>query len=331
MRIQLICLSITMLTSCNFNRNHIEQTLQTYLSRIANVQERSTFVLPDDQSITLPSKQTLFIDIPRVSISLIDSYELRKCGLFSLIAERNSILGKVQDQFRNYDYQIKLNYGLNGCIQSPNLSESLRSQLIEIQAEKLSQLPNHFSNLLFSSDAMRRQLQSSHELSIQGPKESSIILEAIKQIDSAFSVSNNQKSLVVLSPLTPYQEVLDKQPILGMLSYTMLNTSLKLQIVTKQLKEHDDVILCKSNRDRTQFNYLRNVFNEFFIGKIQPYMAKVDSVYNDLNPYLDFTNTGHPKYHYPIREYHRVYRKAILDHVKYWQDLFKRCGTSPIQ
>ncbi|MBU2898980.1 DUF3080 domain-containing protein [Vibrio hepatarius] len=309
----------------------MDQTLQTYLYRISNIQEHPAFVLPDDRSITLPSKQTLFIDIPRVSISLINSYELRKCGLFSLIAERNSILGKVQDQFRNYDYQVKLNDGLKGCIQNPNLSKSLRSQLIEIQAEKLSQLPNHLSNLLFSSDAMRKQLQSSNELSIHGPKESSIILEAIKQIDRAFSVSNNQKISVVLRPLTPYQEVLDKQPILGMLSYTMLNTSLKLQIVTKQLKEYDNIILCKNNRDRTQFNYLRNVFNEFFIGIIQPYMAKVDSIYNDLNPYLDFTNAGHPEYRYPIREYHQIFREATLDHVKYWQVLFKRCGMSPIQ
>ncbi|QSA19926.1 DUF3080 family protein, partial [Vibrio furnissii] len=31
--------------------------------------------------------------------------ELRKCALFSLIAERNSVLGKVQDEFRRFDYE----------------------------------------------------------------------------------------------------------------------------------------------------------------------------------------------------------------------------------
>ncbi|GLT19913.1 hypothetical protein GCM10007938_36960 [Vibrio zhanjiangensis] len=329
MRIYVVLLSAAMLMSCDFYQDTFDQTVATYISRIANIQDRPTVAVPQNKPVTLPNKRTLLIEIPAVNIGFLDSYELRKCGLFSLIAQRNSILGKVQDHFRNYDYQITLTYGLNSCIESPYISDELKSQLADIQKIKQFQLPKHLSNLLFGSDAMRNQMQSSSYLTLQKSKESTIVLDALKQIDMALLSSHNLDYSKMSVMLTPYQEVLDKNPVIGKLSYSMLNTTQKLQAVTKQLREYDETIVCQTNRDRTQFNYLRNVFHEFFIEGIQPYLAQIDSTYNDLNPYLNFTENGHAKYQYPIRTYHQAFREASLAHVKYWQDLFTRCGVNP--
>ncbi|WP_341663412.1 DUF3080 domain-containing protein [Vibrio sp.] len=320
-----------MVTSCGFGGDVLVQTLETYIARIASIQDRPAFNLPKSKNITLPSKRALFINIPTISIGLLDSYELRKCGLFSLVAERNSILGKVQDRFRNYDYQIALSRGLRGCIQHPSLSKELQSQLAEIHRQKLSQIPKHLSNLVYSSAAMRNQLQSSYPLTIEGPRESTMILDAVRQIDKALLATQQLDEPAELTFLTPYQETLDKYAVIGKLSYSMLNISQMLPIVTMQLKEYDDIIQCKKNRNKTRFNYLRNIFNQFFIGEIQPYIAKINSVYYDLEPYLNFTVTAHPEYQYPIKKYHQAFREATLSHVEYWQGLFKRCGTSPNQ
>ncbi|MYM58645.1 DUF3080 family protein [Vibrio sp. OCN044] len=307
----------------------MDQTIETYIARIASIQDRPAYNLPQSQNITLPIKRKLLIDIPTTSIGLLDSYELRKCGLFSLIAERNSILGKVQDQFRNYDYQIALVRGLSTCIKSPNLSKELQSQLTEIHKQKSAELPLHLSNLLYSSEAMRNQLQSSSPLAIDGPRESTIVLKAVQSINKTLSETDQIDSSAEVTFLTPYQETLDKYDVIGQLSYSMLNISQMLPIVTRQLKQYDNLIKCEKNRDRTQFKYLKNIFNKFFIGEVQPYIAKVNSVYYDLEPYLNFAEVGHPEYQYPIKKYHRAFREATLSHVEYWQTLFKRCGSGP--
>ncbi|MFX3791464.1 DUF3080 family protein, partial [Streptococcus suis] len=84
---------------------------------------------------------------PTLSIGLIDSYQLRQCGLFNLIAERNSVLGKVADQFRNYDYQVALLAGVGKCLSSNELDPEIVELLKEIEQQKLAQFPLHQWNL----------------------------------------------------------------------------------------------------------------------------------------------------------------------------------------
>ncbi len=329
MRIFVVLASLCFLSACDFIKSPMDASLDTYLSRIANVQDRPALTMPDNVNVFLPTKRELHITIPSISIGLLDSYELRKCGLFNLVAEKNSVLGKVQDQFRNFDYQVQVSYGIERCLTSPNISSALKTQLASIQQQKLKQLPAHFTNLVFSSDAMRQQLEATEWLSVEQGRGSTPVIQAFNHIDSGFSGSETLDYTSTLNALTPYQEVLEKNAVLGPLSYSMLNAANKLNVITQQLKGHDETIICGQGRNTTKFRYLRNVFNEFFIGEIQPYLAKVDSIYNELNPLIDFVDTSHENYQYPIKQYHQDFRAATKEHIEYWQNLFKRCGASP--
>ncbi|MCG9678890.1 DUF3080 domain-containing protein [Vibrio sp. Isolate24] len=329
MRFLFVFILTLSLTACDWLKDPIEVSLDTYLERIANIQNRDAPSMPANINILLPEKRELLITIPSISIGLLDSYELRKCGLFNLVAEKNSVLGKVQDQFRNFDYQIKLSYGIERCLMSTDISQALKAQLTPIKQQKLDQLPEHFANLAFTSEAMRHQLEATEWLSIEHGRSSTQIMQAINHIDWGHAASKALSDGDTLNALTPYQEALEKHPVLGPLSYSMLNASNKLNIVTQQLKNHDGTILCSRGRNTTKFRYLRNVFNQFYIGEIQPYLAKIDSMYNELNPMIDFVESGHPNYQYPIRQYHQTFRRATKEHVQYWQGLFKRCGAPP--
>lgn len=108
MRIITILLTTFAIAGCNWLQSPIDDKFDTYLTRIANVQDSQSFQFEPNINIIVPDKRELAITIPNTKIGLLDSYELRKCDLFNLIAEKNSVLGKVQDQFRNFDYQIQV-------------------------------------------------------------------------------------------------------------------------------------------------------------------------------------------------------------------------------
>ncbi|MGR5471306.1 DUF3080 family protein, partial [Vibrio astriarenae] len=68
---------------------------QKYHQRLATVLEVSASTIEESAAVTIPDKRVLFHDLPRVSLGLLESYQLRRCGLFNLIAQKNSPLGKV--------------------------------------------------------------------------------------------------------------------------------------------------------------------------------------------------------------------------------------------
>lgn len=314
-----ISLIVTLLAGCN---DDSPTTLfDTYLDRVSNVQASDS----PEVSVTytaLPRKRELRVDIPPLTLGLLDSYQLRQCGLFELIAQRNSVLGKVADEFRNYDYQRDLLKGLSDCVENDQLEPTLKQTLREIQKQKHQQLTLHQSNLLYASEAMQQQLSGSRWLG-KG------LSEPVTQIDHALSTL----SMSFIEPLeegnvTKVQEVLEKNAIVGNLDYSLVHATQQLETVTSQLKKYDERIICGPQRDDTKFRHLNNVFEQQYVAKIQPYMATIDSYYQQLSPHFTLFEPAPERldYHFPIKQHHDEFRQAIKAHVSYWQSLFKRCG-----
>ncbi len=329
MRIITILLTTFAIAGCNWLQSPIDDKFDTYLTRIANVQDSQSFQFEPNINIIVPDKRDLAITIPNTTIGLLDSYELRKCGLFNLIAEKNSVLGKVQDQFRNFDYQIQVIDGIEECLVHPSISVGLKEQLAALLATKRAQIGAHFTNLVFTSEAMRAQLIGYEWLEANRATPSPQLVQALEHIDAAYQDADDKVSAKSLNLVTPFQEVIEKERFLGILSFSMLNASLKLRTVTKQLEAFDKQIICGQSRDTTKFQYLKNVFQNYYIDGLQPYLAKLDSSFMQLEPTLGFLVPNGSGYHYPIHQHHSEFRQAILQHVDYWKSLFKRCGANP--
>ncbi|HAS6511367.1 TPA: DUF3080 family protein, partial [Vibrio parahaemolyticus] len=99
---------LALLSGCNGWTNPERAIFEKYHQRLANVLDVPPRELNEVSAITIPDKRALYQELPRLSLGLLESYQLRQCGLFNLIAEKNSQLGKVQDPFHDLDYQTTL-------------------------------------------------------------------------------------------------------------------------------------------------------------------------------------------------------------------------------
>ncbi|UPR57264.1 DUF3080 domain-containing protein [Vibrio sp. ED004] len=292
-----------------------------YQTKIARVQDADE-IKENWEFESLPRKRELLLDVPSLSIGLIDSYQLRQCGLFNLIAERNSVLGKVADEFRNYDYQVALLEGVGQCLANNELDPEIVELLKEIEQQKLAQFPLHRWNLIYASDAMQSQMRGSKWLRADIGDQVRQTSDALEHINQALNTS------LVSGKTIEVQEVLEKSSTLGDLYYSLARASVELDSITKQLTTFDANIICGKQRDTTKFRYLNNVFEQQYIGKVQPYMAQLDGYYQQLALQLVMFD-AQPElhsYYFPIKETHQTFRASTRRHVDYWQQLFKRCG-----
>ncbi|MDP2543107.1 DUF3080 family protein [Photobacterium damselae subsp. piscicida] len=119
----------------------------TYAQRLANVPETSF----DEQTVNThldiipyPDNRDIYQTIPDIRIGLLDAYELRQCGLFHLIAERNSVLGKVQDKTRQLQYEILFLQGLRTCLATLDTNTDSVPTTCEHRATKATANPSIF-------------------------------------------------------------------------------------------------------------------------------------------------------------------------------------------
>ena len=314
----LFCLTVMLAGCFSDGPGDLFDDYQTKIARVQDAEE----LKEDWEFESLPRKRELLLDVPTLSIGLIDSYQLRQCGLFNLIAERNSVLGKVADQFRNYDYQVALLAGVGKCLSSNELNPEIVELLKEIEQQKLAQFPLHQWNLIYASDAMQSQMRGSQWVRAD-------IGDQVRQTSDALQHINQVLNIPLVSgKTTEVQEVLEKSSTLGDLYYSLAHASVELNTITKQLTTFDANIICGKQQDTTKFRYLNNVFDQQYIGKVQPYMAQLDSYYQQLAPQLGMFDAQPDlhSYYFPIQNAHQAFRVSTRRHVDYWQQLFKRCG-----
>jgi hypothetical protein len=321
--------SIILLSGCSEWLTPEKAVFQKYHQRLATVLEVSASTIEESAAVTIPDKRVLFHDLPRVSLGLLESYQLRQCGLFNLIAQKNSPLGKVQDSFYDFDYQTSLLRTLHGCLTHHALSKEDQSKLNDVYTQKWEHFPTHLDNLLLTSDAMRKQLTASQWLSINAKAQVVSVRSAFLTLEEMYLTPPMVVSRLPDVALVNYQEEIEKTRLIGRLYYTLTNVSLWLKQTTEMLKTNQDKIVCGKNRDTTTLRYLRNVFQSVYVKQVQPYMAYLDSTYQQLDSGIRLVEVrmkahGHD---YGMTSMHQEFRNQTLEHVQFWQQLFKRCGV----
>ncbi|WP_104399712.1 DUF3080 domain-containing protein [Vibrio penaeicida] len=325
---------VTMLSGCT---DPVLSMYDDYITRIARVQDVTSLSAPDTVFVSLPDKKLLQTPIPRISIGLLESYELRRCGLFELIAERNSSLGKVQDEFHQLDYETRFLTGVDKCLNHPDISEEVQRKLSKAYTEKKEHYPLHLQHVITQSEAWRTQLSGNDWLPTNGAfglTELNLALKPFYQITLQLSDASNGEEHNTVNEflVTPSQKVIETTNVIGSLSFSLINSTQWLHQATEQLNQFDENIRCGEKRDNTQFTYMKNVFQNQYVEKIQPYLSRLDTTYRKLNVelvvILQKANESYPNF-YDIEQHHKRFKTATLAHVKYWQGLFARCGDAP--
>ncbi|TOH02770.1 hypothetical protein CGI88_19015 [Vibrio parahaemolyticus] len=320
---------LALLSGCNGWTSPERAIFEKYHQRLANVLDVPPRELDEASAITIPDKRALYQELPRLSLGLLESYQLRQCGLFNLIAEKNSQLGKVQDPFHDLDYQTTLLNTLNGCLTEYPLSEDERTTLTRLYEQKWQHLPVHLDNVLLTSETMRKQLTASSWLSAKSRNQTAHVSETFHALNAMYETPKGVISRLPSFSFVQYQEEMEKSRLMGKVYFTLNSTSEWLDVTTKLLEENQERIVCGKNRDTTQFRYLRNVFQSIYVEEVQPYLAFVDSTYQQLNDgaiLIEQRMELHGE-SYGVIKAHEQFRTKTLEHVKFWQGLFKRCGV----
>ncbi|WP_303558892.1 DUF3080 domain-containing protein [Photobacterium sanguinicancri] len=356
--LRLLALSLSacwMLTGCD---NSGEHHFKDYHQRLANVLEVDPIPFhPLDSLPNFPSTRTLYVPVEDIRIGLLDAYELRRCGLFQLIADRNSSLGKVQDKTRQLRYELLLLNGLEKCVTQTvpvsddnPISQPLIDELTPIKQKKQQQLSSVIWNMLATGKEWRQQfVLYPHTFDIDNFAGLTANLAAMEDILTLLEYSQIQpdaenKPTHEITPkridealanrLLIHQENIHRSRYFGQLFYSIANATQWINITTQLLNQQESTIICGEKRNQQQAEYLKNVFYRFYTPKIQSYLAELDSQYLQVKPVLQQAFNQLPTKHPDLLAYkevfidgnlHQSFRIAVLDHTKFWQRTFKRC------
>ncbi|QJQ93976.1 MULTISPECIES: DUF3080 family protein [Halomonadaceae] len=150
--------TMLLITGCE-RRGEADALLVDYQQQLA---EALQLPAPEPQSpeniAAFPDRRRLTFDIPETRESLQNVYGLRQCNITSLVAERNTQLGRVAVPSQHWLYELELWRRLSGCLDSDigaSLAPTHRERLERLSEMKTRQLPFVSWNALFGSSEWR--------------------------------------------------------------------------------------------------------------------------------------------------------------------------------
>ncbi|RWX57070.1 DUF3080 domain-containing protein [Photobacterium chitinilyticum] len=332
-----VILVFTFLALIGCEDNSAEDSLKTYNERLANVLDVSPSQAPDTDIPQLAKTRELALPIEDIRIGLLDAYELRKCGLFQLIAERNSVLGKVQDKTHRFRYELLFMDGLENCLETLPQDADILVDIKQLHQLKQQQLPIYLWNMLTTGEEWRKQFRIYRRAFTLGNFPGSVEnQEAMRYLLAIHTALMNGETVPPKQAerLLVFQQQIHTHRYFGQLVYSIARSRDWLNSSTRLLESNESRIICGTNRNQQKAIYLSNVFHRFFASDIQPYFAELDSQYRQiqislqvlLQPPSAVSTKFAPYYQsYIAGELHSSFREAIINHVKFWQRTFKRC------
>ncbi|MFB9353151.1 DUF3080 family protein, partial [Streptomyces heliomycini] len=91
-----------------------------------------------------PDRRERLVAIPETREGMLNVFALRECHITTLVAERNSTLGRVAPASRMWRYELTLWQRLTDCLESEvpeRLAEADRERLERLARTKTEQLP----------------------------------------------------------------------------------------------------------------------------------------------------------------------------------------------
>ncbi|KOO57110.1 hypothetical protein WH43_16855 [Rheinheimera sp. KL1] len=281
----------------------------------------------------LPSITTTRADIADSSISLVELVATRACGLDVLLGERNSSLGKVMTPSQRLKYELAFLEQVQPCLNNPEIAPDLQQKLAAIASDKTRQIDKHWQNFLQQDETLRQQLHPYRSLS--EPNSVAGVAETIQALHSLLAL---QKSIVEqnwqqASSINPEQalEALYKANTLSQLQQSLRFSQNWLQSLNQQLEQLDLKVVCPAGKHSDKAEILNTILLQYFIGKVQVYLAQVDGTYQQLYPLLQQLYQGTAP-EQPISQRFEVpnteLKAELKRHVIWWKAVQQQCPKS---
>ena len=309
-----------------------------YLYRLSNsLDVKHTQDQHSAQLMPYPGKSSLSHEIPTLQISILQFLQLSKCDLQRLIGQRNSSLGQLMTGHHSLLYEYEFLQLAKLCQQGTTQSDALYRAIDNAITHKTNYQNKSYWNAIFASDEIRHLFSlGSQTLTHQQLSSSPVkLINALEDIQAWLS-----------NPTTDTEQLQQAYKIIGSSKY-IGELRLTMAMATLQLAQADTLLnerltkkpLCHNERRNRKFDVVDRVFHRFYIGEVQPLLAKlhrqgqilfelIDQLQASLDANQAFMDFWRNVYQSEDSEWRR-FDKAIGTHTKNWQQLLRQCGASP--
>ena len=370
-RAGVISVAMFALLGC-FGGSTVKQSIDDYAARLSRVLDTP---LPDsfNDKITTPlpklaDSATLKHAIEGVSINLREFYALQDCELGTVVAERNTSLGKSQLPSQRLVYESKLLNVLKSCEaaltkenESNQRNAALAATIASWREQKTQEYSKTWANLVQGSQELRLALNTPERLfSVENNKDALSSVNALYYINSLSNKElllsdmyssntassdteteatneNNSERIIESSELEQQLKIIRSARLPATLWHTQQTLTQNLSLLTDMLETELDAVSCPEGRASDKAKILRNVFYLFFIEEIQPVGSLVNQYHYKLAPLWEDW-LAQPSLHEEFKRYIRQqsqdgfnqYSSAMKAHVNLWQGFLGRCNLSPV-
>lgn len=308
--------------------------LEEYTSRLARVLDSSFPDVGSDTTLPYPSRQTLFNPLEEAEITLPDFYSIQSCELGTLVAERNTTLGKQQDAAASWVYESALVTALENCVRKLKQTDenpSLANRLDGLRAMKATQLQKVWANLIQTSTETRLAFSQSKELiTADSNRDAESGINALAWLTTLPDAGN-----VTSEQINGQLKILESSRIPAKVWKSQKVFSAHLSALNRILPAPLADINCDNGKASEEAEILRNVFYLFFIERIQPAGSQLNQYMYKLQPTLNALQAS-PYLSEAFKDYltereleFRQYREVMAEHIGLWQHFLGRCNLSP--
>ena len=370
-RAGVISVALFALLGC-FGGSTVKQSIDDYAARLSRVLDTP---LPDsfNDKITTPlpklaDSATLKHAIEGVNINLREFYALQDCELGTVVAERNTSLGKSQLPSQRLVYESKLLNVLKSCEaaltkenESNQRNATLAATIASWREQKTQNYSKTWANLVQGSQELRLALNTPERLfSVENNKDALSSVNALYYINSLSNKGlllsdmyssntassdteteatneNNSERIIESSELEQQLKIIRSARLPATLWHTQQTLTQNLSLLTNMLETELDAVSCPEGRASDKAKILRNVFYLFFIEEIQPVGSLVNQYHYKLAPLWEDW-LAQPSLHEEFKRYIRQqsqdgfnqYSSVMKAHVNLWQGFLGRCNLSPV-
>ncbi|MEC7081375.1 MAG: DUF3080 family protein [Pseudomonadota bacterium] len=370
-RAGVISVAMFALLGC-FGGSTVKQSIDDYAARLSRVLDTP---LPDsfNDKITTPlpklaDSATLKHAIEGVSINMREFYALQDCELGTVVAERNTSLGKSQLPSQRLVYESKLLNVLKSCEaaltkenESNKRNAALAATIASWREQKTQDYSKTWANLVQGSQELRLALNTPERLfSVENNRDALSSVNALYYINSLSNKElllsdmyssntassdteteatneNNSESIIESSELEQQLKIIRSARLPATLWHTQQTLTQNLSLLTNMLETELDAVSCPEGRASDKAKILRNVFYLFFIEEIQPVGSLVNQYHYKLAPLWEDW-LAQPSLHEEFKRYIRQqsqdgfnqYSSVMKAHVNLWQGFLGRCNLSPV-
>jgi hypothetical protein len=332
----------------------VERRLDDYATRVERVTGVEPAADPGPSVPPPPGPRERILEVEELRIGLFASFSLDRCDLGELVAERNSGLGRTAGWSQRLGYELRFLDRAERCLEeldpASERDATLHERLSEAVASKRRQRDRVLWNATLGSDELAWQLSPAGPLPPWEPA-GDLARSSARALAELAAVSR-----AVNEPgLEPESALADLESQLGALrrdrfaggalrSIGQLTSTLDRVADAVERRERE-APLCPSGSPSAEAEVLRTVFLKFYVGGLQPYLARV---HGDTRDWLvsferlwrEQAEAAPPA----VRDYveswlsleteqglWRRFERSIDRHTRAWATVLDSCGWAPGQ